>query len=178
MKIPRKPFCAWWRMFNLFVSTCAIYLRKTHGQNNTRNCDTEGFVPVASLCGVVGLPFSFIRSLIGRTGKMWFVVYINVKWTYNYGTIAGTIRECATVHNFLQVTSTCPFISWCSGAANVKLTPRVWHSTLNSVEVKCLTESAEILSKSYHPNWSIFPNLDWNMSNFSITSSVVIFSIP
>ena len=32
-------------------------------------CDTEGFVPVASLNGVVGSPSLFIRSLIGRTGK-------------------------------------------------------------------------------------------------------------
>ena len=27
---------------------------RTHGQNKTRKCDNEGFVPVASLCGVVG----------------------------------------------------------------------------------------------------------------------------
>ena len=36
----------------------------------THKCDTEGFVPVASLCGVVGSPSSFIRSFIGRTVKM------------------------------------------------------------------------------------------------------------
>ena len=56
---------------------------------------------------------------------MWSVVYINAKWTYTYRTLACTIRECATVRNFLQVTLTCPFISWCSGATNVKQTPRV-----------------------------------------------------
>ena len=54
-------------MFNVFVSTCAVAFRTTHGQNNTRKCDTEGFVPVSSLCGIVGSPSSFIRSLIGRT---------------------------------------------------------------------------------------------------------------
>ena len=176
--MPRKPFCAWWRMFNVFVSVCVVALRTKHGQNNTRKYDTEGFVPVASLCGVVGSSPSFIRSFIGRTGKMWSVVYIDAKWTYTSRTLACTIRECATVRNVLHVTSTCPFISWCSGAANVKLTPRVWHSSLNYVEVNFVPASAEILSKSHHPNWSISPNLDWNISNFSITSSVVILFIP
>ena len=52
-KIPQKPFCAWWRIFNVFVSTCAVAFRKTHGKNNTHKWYTEGFVPVASLCGVV-----------------------------------------------------------------------------------------------------------------------------
>ena len=151
-KIPRNPFCAWWRMFNVFVSTYAVAFRTTHGQNKTFKCYTEGFVPVASLYGVVGSPSSFIRSLIGRTRKMWSVVYINVKWTYTYGTLACTIRACATVRNVLQVTSTCPFISWCSGAANIKRTPRVWNSSLNSVKVNCVPASAEILSKSHHPN--------------------------
>ena len=145
---------------------------------NMRKCDTEAFVPVASLCGGVGSPSSFIRSLIGSSGNIWSVVYIHVKWTNASRTLACTIRECATVRNVLQVTSTCPFISWCSGAANVKRTLRVWHSSLNSVEVNFIPASADILSKSHHPNWSIFPNLDWNIINLSITSSVVIFSIP
>ena len=57
-------------MFNVFVSTCDVALRTTHGQNNTRICDTEGFVDGASLCGVVGFPSSFIRSLIGITVKI------------------------------------------------------------------------------------------------------------
>ena len=47
-----------------------LAFRTTHGQNKTRECETEGFVPVASLCGVVGSPSSFIRSLIGITGNM------------------------------------------------------------------------------------------------------------
>ena len=75
-KMPQNHFCAWWRMFNVFVSTCAVAFRTTHGQNKTRKCDTEGFVPVASLYGVVGSPSSFIRSFIGSTGKIWSVVYI------------------------------------------------------------------------------------------------------
>ena len=176
--MPRNPFCAWWRMFNVFVSTCAVAFRTTHGQNKTHKCDTEGFVPVASLYGVVGSPSSCIRSYIGRTGRIWSVVYINAKWTYISGTLACTIRACAIVRNVLQVNSTCPFISWCSGAANVRRTPQVWHYSLNSVEVNYVPASAEILSKSHQPNWSIFPNLDWNMSNLSRTSAVVIFSIP
>ena len=144
-------------------------------KNNTRKGYTEGFVPVASLCGVVGSPSSFIISLIGRTRKIWSVVYINAKLTYTFGTLACTIRSCTNVRNVLQVTSTCPFISWCSSAANVRRTLQVWHSSLNSVEVNCLPASADILYKSHRPNWSILPNLDWNMSSLSITSAVVIF---
>ena len=48
---------------------CAVPFFTTHGQNNMRKCDTEDFVPVASLNGVVGLLSSFIRYLIDRTGK-------------------------------------------------------------------------------------------------------------
>ena len=125
-------FCAWWSMFNVFVSMCAVAFFTTHEQNNTRKCDTEGFVPVASLCGVVGLPSSIIRSLIGITGNIWSDVYINVKWTCASGTLVCTIRECATVRNVLRVTSTCPFISWYSGAANFNQTPQIWHYYLNS----------------------------------------------
>ena len=32
-----------------FVPTCAVALRTTHGKNNIRKCDTEGFTHVASL---------------------------------------------------------------------------------------------------------------------------------
>ena len=177
-KILQNLFRYWWRMFKVFVSTYDVAFRTTYWKNKTRNYDTEGFVPVVSLCGVVGLLSSFIRSLIVSTGKIWYVVCINTKWIYTSGTLACTIRECATVRNFLQVTSTCPFIPWCFGAANVRRTPQVWHSSLNSVEVNYVPVSAEIISKSHQPNWSIFPNLDWNMSNLSITSAVVIFSMP
>ena len=134
-----------------FVRVLYIKLRRTLRQNKTRKCDVEGFVPVASLCGVVGYPSSFIRSLIGRTRKIWYVVYINTKWRYTSGTLACTIRECATVRNVLQVTSTFPFISWCSGAAKVKRTLRVWHYSLNSVEVNCVPASAGIISKFQQP---------------------------
>ena len=41
-----------------------VKLRRTLRQR--RKFDTEGFIPVASLYGVVGSSFSFIRSLIGR----------------------------------------------------------------------------------------------------------------
>ena len=136
------------------------------------------FCTFASLCGVVVSPSLFIRSLIGRTRKIWYVVYIIAELTYTSDTLACTIRECATLRNVLYVTSTCPFISWCSGAANVKRTPQVWHYSLNSVEVNFVPASAEILSKYHHPNSSIFPNMDWNISSLSITSYVVIFYIP
>ena len=53
-----------------FLSTFAVDLRTTHRKNNTHKCDTEVFVPVASLYGVVGSLSLFIRSLIGRTGKI------------------------------------------------------------------------------------------------------------
>ena len=56
-------------MFNVFVLTCAVAFRTIHEQNKTCKYDTEGFVPVASLYGVVGSPSSFLRSFIGRTGK-------------------------------------------------------------------------------------------------------------
>ena len=42
---------------------CAVAFRTTHGQNKTRKCDTEVFVPVASLCGVVGSQSQFLISL-------------------------------------------------------------------------------------------------------------------
>ena len=168
-----EPFCAWWRIFNNFLSTCAVAFCTTHVQNNTHKCDTEGFVLVASLNGVIGSPSSFIRSLIGRNGKIWSVVYINAKSIYVLENLACTIRECAIVRNVLHVASTCLFISWCSGAANVKWTLRVWKYSLNSVEVYYFPEYAEIISKYHHPNSSIFPNLDWKISSLSITPSVV-----
>ena len=47
----------------------ALYLLTTHGQNNTRRCDTEGFIPVKGLNCVVKSPSFFISYLIGSTGK-------------------------------------------------------------------------------------------------------------
>ena len=120
----------------------------------------------------------FIRSLIGRTGKILSVIYINAKWIYSSETLTCNIRECAILRNVLHVTSTCPIISWCHGAANTKWTPRVWHYSLNSVEVNCDTASAEIISKYHYLKSSIFPNMVWNISSLSITPSVEIFSMP
>ena len=178
MKIPRKIFCAWWRIFNAFLSTCAIVFHITHGKNNTRKCDTEGFVPVASLHGVVGLPNCFVRYLIGRTGKRWSIAYINEKWIYASTFLACTIKECAILRKVLHVTLTCPFIYWCSRTANIKWNPQVWHSPLNSAEINCFPASTEIISEFHHPNSSMIPDMDWNISSLYITSSVVIFSIP
>ena len=94
--IPQKTFCAWWCIFNAFVPTFAVAFHKTHGQNNTCKCDTEGFLPAASLNGMVGLPFLFIRSLIGTTKKMIYSIHyfkMNIrfqdssmyhKWVFNF----------------------------------------------------------------------------------------------
>ena len=46
------------------------YLFVQHIKKITHEYDTEGFVPVASLNSVVGSPSSFIRYLIGSTGKI------------------------------------------------------------------------------------------------------------
>ena len=104
----------------------------------------EQIVLVASLYGVVESPSLFIRYLIGRTGKIWSVVFINAKWIYTYETISCTIIECEIVRSVLHATSTCLFIYWCSGAANVKWTLQVWYSCLNSVEVNCVTASEKM----------------------------------
>ena len=52
------------------MSMLTLALQTTHAQNNTHICDTEGFVPAASLNGLVVVPFSFIRYLMCRTGKI------------------------------------------------------------------------------------------------------------
>ena len=48
---------------------CEVDFCTTHGQNKTCKCNTDGFVPVASLNGMVVLPSLFIISLMGRTEK-------------------------------------------------------------------------------------------------------------
>ena len=66
-------------MFNDFVPTCVVAFHTTHGQNNKRKYDIEGFIPVESLYGVAGLPSLFIRSLIGINREILYDVYINAK---------------------------------------------------------------------------------------------------
>ena len=44
-------------MFNGFVSTYTVDFNTTDGKNKTIRFDTEDFVPVTSLCGVVGSPY-------------------------------------------------------------------------------------------------------------------------
>ena len=121
--MPWNPFCAWWRIFNVFVSTCAVDFRTTHGQNKRHKCDTKGFVPVASLYGVVRSPSSFIRSLIGRTGNIWSVVYINAKWTYISGSTnqrsykrgwrSNNTIQTGNRYETFSVTFTCFILSMC-----------------------------------------------------------------
>ena len=60
-----------------------------------------------------------------------------------------------------------------SGSLNVTAGSGIWDSE-GGATVNCVPASAEILYKSHQPNSSIFPNLDWNISYLSITSSVVV----
>ena len=143
-------------------------------KHNIIKFDTNGFVPVVILNGLFGLPSLFIRYFISITQKIWSIVYFNKKWTHPSETPACTIIEGSFVLNILHVTLTCPFISWCSCSATVKWTPRVWNYYLSYVKVNCIPASAEIISKFHNPNSSIFPNLYWNISSLSITSSAVI----
>ena len=64
-------------MFNAFVSTCEVAFCTTHGQNKTHSYDTEGFVSVAILCGIVGSQSWFTKCWIGRTGDILSVMYIH-----------------------------------------------------------------------------------------------------
>ena len=70
-KMPQKPFCDWWWIFNASMSTFSVDSSTRYGQNKIGGFDTEGFVPVLSLCGVVGSPYLFTKCLIGRTGNIW-----------------------------------------------------------------------------------------------------------
>ena len=94
-KIPQKRFFDWWRMFNAFVSTCEVAFCTTHGNNKSSSFDTESFVPVGSLCGIVDSLSWFTNHLIGWTGNILSVVYINKKIIYlsearAYTIIGGT----------------------------------------------------------------------------------------
>ena len=84
--------------------------------------------------------------------KIWSVVYINSKWIYASKSLACTIRDCKIVRSVLCVTSTCLFIYWCSGSANIKWTPWFCYSCLDSVKVNCVPASAEIISKFHYRN--------------------------
>ena len=57
-------------MFNDLVSNFSYDFHTTHGQNKTNRFNTEDFVQVDSLCGVVGSPYELNKCLIGRTGNM------------------------------------------------------------------------------------------------------------
>ena len=173
MNTTRKRFCDWWCMLNTFVSTCDFRIT---WKNKTYWFDTEGFMPVVSLCGVVGSPPWFNTFLLAEQ-----VVY-DQSWTlmqniYSSETCACTIIECVIVYNIRHVTSTWPLITWCSGAANNSRNPPTERSYWNSLEINCMPESVWIVSISHQQNSSTFPNIYWNVSSLSMTSSVVIFSI-
>ena len=76
-----------------------------------RRYDSEGSVLVASLTVVVVFPSLFIKYLIGRTGRIRSVVYINAKGIYASENLECTIRECAIIRNVLHITSACSFMN-------------------------------------------------------------------
>ena len=118
-KYTPKNIFSWWCMFNAFLLMCEVSFFTTYGKNGTHIFDTKVFVSVASLCGVVGSPSWFTKCLIGKTGNIWWVVYINSKCMYSSKNSVCTIIEFAIVHNVNYVNSSWPFISWWSSATNV-----------------------------------------------------------
>ena len=151
-EIPQNPFYDWWHMFNAFPSKYAVVFCTNHRQNRTHKFNTEGFLPDASMCGVVGSLSWFTKVLIGRIRNMFWVVYIHAKCIYSYETCAYTIIECAIVNKVQHITSTCTFISWWSDASKVRHTTRTEILSWNSFEVNCVLESVWILSKFHQPN--------------------------
>ena len=143
-------------MFNEFVPTCEVAFRTTHIKNKICWFDTEGFVPVSSLCGVVGSPYWFTKCLIGRTEDIWPVVYMNRRFIYTSKTCACTIIECEIVNNVCHITSTWPFISWWYGPANDSHTTHTERPSWNSLEVNCVPASVWTISISHQPNPSDF----------------------
>ena len=92
-------FGDWWRIFNDFLSTCAVYFPTTHTQNKTHRFDTEGFVQVINLWGVVGSSFWFTKYLIVKIGNICSVVYNNAKCIHSSETRSYAIIGCAIISN-------------------------------------------------------------------------------
>ena len=150
--IPQKPFCDWWRIFNAFVSTCAVAFHTTHVQNKTHRFDTKILVPVSSLCGVVCSTSWFTKCLVGSIVNIWSSVYINARCIYSSETCTYTMIECTIDRNVQHVTSTWSFIYWWSGAANTWCTTRTERPSWNSLEVNWVPVSFWILYISHKPN--------------------------
>ena len=70
-------------MFNAFVSMYEVAFCTTNGQNETLSYDTEHFVSVAILCGIVGSQSWFTKFWIGRTRDILSDMYINEKSQIN-----------------------------------------------------------------------------------------------
>ena len=111
---------------------------------------TECFVPVSSLCGVVGSQSWFTKYLIGTTKNILSVLYINAKCIYFPKIRAYTISKCAIVRNVCHVTSTWPFIYWWSGATNSSRTMRTEIPSLNYLALK-LRDSVSLNSLNISP---------------------------
>ena len=142
----KKPVCGWWRMLYDFVSTCAVTFCTKIGHNKTRGFGTEGFVPVSSLCGVVGSPSWCTKCLIGRTVNIWSLVYINAKCIYSSENLACNIIKCTTVRNVHHANLICPFIYWWYGAGKSINTPLTEIPSWKSLGVSCVPASVLILS--------------------------------
>ena len=54
-------------MFNEFLPTYAVAFCTTHEKNKTRKFNIEDLIPIASLYGVIGSPYLFIRYFIVST---------------------------------------------------------------------------------------------------------------
>ena len=150
-------FCDWWWIISAFVSTCAVAFCTTHGQNKRSRFDTGGFVTVSSLCGVVGPPSWFTKCLIGKTGDIWPVAYINEKCIYSSETRVCTIIEYVIAWNVRHVTSTWQFISWWYSAVNVITRSRVgrdWFLLINYRYLRC-RRSVSCFNLDKSKNWGI-----------------------
>ena len=122
-------------------------------RNRTRRFYTEGFVPVDSLCGVVGSPCWFIKFLIGKTiNRLWFM-YINAKCMYYPKTCVYTIIECEIFYNLRHVNSTWTLFYWLSSDTNVSLITNIEIPSWKYLEVKFGPAAVCILSKSHQKNY-------------------------
>ena len=89
--------------FNSFLLMYEFPFCTTHGVNVTCRFDTEVFVPDAIFCGVICSPYWFIKVLIGKTGNILWVIYINTKCVSSSKTCECTIIEFVMVRNFRHI---------------------------------------------------------------------------
>ena len=120
------PKTSLWLMTHIYclcvnIYICLLYKKR---KNNARRFDTEGFVQVYSLCGVVVSLYWFTKCFIGSTENIWSVVYMNEK-------CKNIFRNPCVHHNWMYDSSKCStnnstlsLNSWWSCAPNACNTPR------------------------------------------------------